>query len=250
MSITDDQDELRQQNISFLEKYSHELLKDMFTQLENKYNHLIVNNVFDETDLDEVKECIKNEFKNVLKSGVNFRGYPMTPFNSILIDKDSFVYDFKEFKRSAIQSQLINSIYPPLEKELGYFKNSMFLDWKNRIRNTCERVYLKHLLKTLQESKKEPIYPFSKTEYYNCFEEYIKRHIVVAYNDYSYLFQRLLKEKYITHISHIAFMKWLAKNGYISDKDYNEFIIKGNFYTMKKSYTSERENNFNTVFKL
>ena len=92
-------------------------------------------------------------------------------------------------------------------------------------------------------------HPFIVPNAKELFLEYISKYIVEPYVDYSYLFQRLLCEKFITRLTHIQFMDWLAENNYISKKIQDNFIEKRAFRSLDKSTSSNRENNFNIVFK-
>ena len=93
-------------------------------------------------------------------------------------------------------------------------------------------------------------YPFEDIEKYNIFIEYVKLHIVEPYLDYSYLYQRLLERKFIKYIKQKDFMKWLFENDFINEKTFYSFDEKNQFYTLIKSTTPQRENNFNNLFKL
>ena len=90
---------------------------------------------------------------------------------------------------------------------------------------------------------------FKSIDTYNYFIEYNDKHIVEPFIDYSYLFQRLLKERLIYQVKHFEFMDWLLENKLISDKRHNEFKIARNFRTLAKSCSIQREQNFNTIFK-
>ncbi|WP_040279354.1 hypothetical protein [Psychroserpens damuponensis] len=94
------------------------------------------------------------------------------------------------------------------------------------------------------------IHIFKKIETYNQFIEFTEKHIIEPYLDYSYLFQRLKYEELIHHTSHSDFMKWLLSTEFITEKNYDNFDSKGCFYALSKCTNSNRENNFNNIFKL
>jgi hypothetical protein len=94
------------------------------------------------------------------------------------------------------------------------------------------------------------IYPFKEIENYNVFLKYAKLHIVEPYLDYSYLYQRLLEKEFIEYIKQKDFIFWLFDNDFINKKDFDLFDEKGQFYSLRKSTTPTRENNFNNLFKL
>jgi len=85
---------------------------------------------------------------------------------------------------------------------------------------------------------------------FECFDEYTKKHIIEPYKDYGYLFQRLLELKLIYSIKHKDFIEWLFKKKYINAKSYEEFKIKGGFYSLGKATSIDRENNFNNIFNI
>jgi hypothetical protein len=106
----------------------------------------------------------------------------------------------------------------------------------------------------LLESKKESVNPypqiFVSTDVYNKFLTYTKKHIIDTYQDYGYLFQRLKHEKLIYDMKQKTFIDWLFEYGYINEKELDNIIIKECFYTLIKSSSAQRENNFNNVFDL
>lgn len=92
-------------------------------------------------------------------------------------------------------------------------------------------------------------HPFIVLNAKELFLEYISNHIIDHYVDYSYLFQRLLHEKFIARLTHLQFMDWLMEKEYITDRIKSAFLEKEAFRSLKKSTSSSRENNFNIVFK-
>lgn len=91
---------------------------------------------------------------------------------------------------------------------------------------------------------------FIKTETYNNFKTYKERHIIDRYTDYSYLFQRMKFKKLLHYTKHIDFMNWLYEENFISKNALNEFTEHNNFKSLDKSYSVQRENNFNKIFNL
>ena len=89
---------------------------------------------------------------------------------------------------------------------------------------------------------------FVNSDVYNCFFEY-QKHIIDFYTDYSYLKKRLEKEKLIHSHKDNDFMKIVFKElQLISSKNYDEYCINGKLKSLQKSYSVQRENNFNIVF--
>jgi hypothetical protein len=101
-----------------------------------------------------------------------------------------------------------------------------------------------------QFPKDNDFYPFEDIEKYNIFIKYVKLHIIEPYLDFSYLYQRLLERKFIKYVKQKDFIKWLFENDFINEKTFYSFDAKGQFYSLNKSTTPQRENNFNNLFKL
>lgn len=101
-----------------------------------------------------------------------------------------------------------------------------------------------------EENKRNPhSHLFKKADTYHKFNKYTQNHIVEYYSDYSFLFQSLLHKELIHPTKHLAFMKWLFKEKYISEKHYDKFTSKGHFKSYDKSSSIQRENNFNNIFQ-
>ena len=89
---------------------------------------------------------------------------------------------------------------------------------------------------------------FINSMVYYCFLEY-RKHIIDFYTDYSYLKKRLEKEKLIHNHKDNDFMRIVFEElQLISSKNYNEYCINGKLKSMQKSYSIQRQNNFNIVF--
>lgn len=125
---------------------------------------------------------------------------------------------------------------------------SLILDYKIKYEVITGKGF--EVVQKVENSLNTGFYPFFHKDVFNCFELYINRnHIVEPYIDYSYLFQRLKKEKLILDIKHFPFMEWLKEKGYIKELLFEEFLKKESFRSLKKSFSIQRENNFNTVFE-
>ncbi|MEO8517190.1 MAG: hypothetical protein ABI426_10610 [Flavobacterium sp.] len=89
---------------------------------------------------------------------------------------------------------------------------------------------------------------FINSTVYDCFLEY-QKHIIDFYTDYSYLKKRLEVEKLIHHHKDNDFMSIVFEQlQLISSKNYDEYCINGKLKSLQKSYSVQRENNFNIVF--
>lgn len=91
---------------------------------------------------------------------------------------------------------------------------------------------------------------FTSLEVYNKFIEYTRKHILEAYTDYSYLKKRLEKENLIHNIKDKGFMEVLFKDiKLINEKNYNHFLEENKLKSLSKSYSDQRQNNFNIIFE-
>ena len=91
---------------------------------------------------------------------------------------------------------------------------------------------------------------FTSLEVYNKFIEYTRKHILEAYTDYSYLKKRLEKENLIYNIKDKGFMEVLFKDiKLINEKNYNHFLDENKLKSLSKSYSDQRQNNFNIIFE-
>lgn len=89
---------------------------------------------------------------------------------------------------------------------------------------------------------------FINSKAYDCFLKY-QKHIIDFYSDYSYLKKRLEKEKLIYYHKDNDFMRIVFEELLlISAKNYDNYCVEGKLKSLQKSYSVQRENNFNIVF--
>ena len=186
--------------------------------------------------------------------------------NKIIDNINSYTKVFKiEFKNTGITFNEDYTSYLDEIKEI-YFndKQSGFkinrndtrglLVYFNEIKTSIWIAFYNSKIKEIEgvqsSASKEDIYPFKNRSDYTSFCSYTQLHIIDHYIDYSYLFQRLHTLKLIHRTTQKDFFKWLFDNKFIIEKYYNSFCEKGQFYSLRKSTTAERENNFNNLFKL
>jgi hypothetical protein len=112
-------------------------------------------------------------------------------------------------------------------------------------------------LLSIPEAKNETLiddkslYPskiFRDRDSFKKFQSYIENHIIDFYTDYSYLKKRMELEAFIMRTTDSEFVNFLSENNYITSKNYDEYLINGKLKTLKKSFTANRENNFNNIF--
>lgn len=120
---------------------------------------------------------------------------------------------------------------------------------KNWIENSLKPAGVE---KTKETEILENPYPliFVSGKVYECFNLYVKNHILDFYKDYSYLKKRLENDKLIHKITDVNFLQFLIKLDLITNKD-NEKFIKSDikFRSLGSAYSENRENNFNIVFE-
>ena len=90
---------------------------------------------------------------------------------------------------------------------------------------------------------------FTSGKVYNEFISYTSSHIIDYYLDYSYLKKRLDNENLIHRTMDNDFMKIIySKMELISERDYKDYQITSKLYSLNKSSSVARENNFNNIF--
>ena len=109
-----------------------------------------------------------------------------------------------------------------------------------------------NLIESDQMSSEREIWEnfFTNQINYINFKKYISSFIVNEYTDYSFLFQKMLKKKFIYKIKHKEFMKWLRKHEFITQRIFEKIASYPNLKSLNKSYSVARENNFNKTFGL
>ena len=116
-----------------------------------------------------------------------------------------------------------------------------------------------HLIEVFEEKLKElnaevisdNPYPllFVSKKVYDDFITYTSMHIIDYYLDYSYLKKRLDNENLIHRTMDNDFMKIIySKMELISERDYKDYQITSKLYSLNKSSSVARENNFNNIF--
>ncbi|WP_147677274.1 hypothetical protein [Algibacter pacificus] len=149
MGILEDQNKVRQQNLDFLVNYAKKLFNDLFDRHKTNIETLITKNVFDTSDIKEVKIELKTIFKNVDINIYWGSSPPYKFFESVKIENNKFIYDVDEIIKPAINSQLINP-YELIENKFS--RGHDFNQWVGNIVYTTKKVYLKYLLEQLKPS--------------------------------------------------------------------------------------------------
>lgn len=187
------------------------------------------------------------------------------PKLNIKIRRKQLIHDYEEiFKYIKKQYVIFHNkkiSKLPLDEQIKQYKTVINQTTLFHYENDCEdfkdelnlfEKLLNNIVKEHKESLKKDAklkHPFIVLNAEELFKEYVSKHIIEPYADYSYLFQRLLHEKFITKLTHNQFTNWLAEKELINDRVKDMFINKEGFRSLKKSFSTQRENNFNIVFK-
>ncbi len=225
-------------------------------------------NCFTKLNYEDFEEkFLLNDFLNFLHNNV---------FVSETAEQDGFFNFTTNYINSSpniIQSKIrlrsILQILKGCSSELNSLKNSIELnDIQKQVIIAYSKQYLtfresllnyyKDILTTntgnapstndLQEAQNSFPDIFKSGTTYNQFISYTEKHIIDPYTDYSYLFQNLLNKELIHKTAHKDFFLWLWNNDFLSEKRYEEFFETGFFKSLTKSYSVQRNNNFNNLF--
>lgn len=148
--------------------------------------------------------------------------------------------------------------YEYIKLKNGHYENKKFYNYFSFFDNLTRIVKAKYFLykeclenevKNIEEIQSPFIGVFYDKNMINLFNQYTKLHMIDKYVDYSYLFQRLKEDKLIIKKPHLYFAELLHKNGYINEKDMDLINKNSGFRSLKKSFSAQRDNNFNNIFK-
>lgn len=175
---------------------------------------------------------------------------------------NEFHFPFYDFTQNEIQKEVrietFNNISFKDCSKFNSFMNIFLEEIENIIENQNIKINgIKAEPETTEEAnstnEQTNPYPlvFVNKEVYECFLEY-KKHIIDFHTDYSYLKKRLEKLKLIHYHSDNDFMDFLLnKLKFINQNEYVAYKIKyeSKLKSLTKSYSVQRENNFNNVFE-
>ena len=222
-------------------------------------------------EIDQVQEIFANDIKNGFDK-INTSELP-TDYSYIKFIKETAIIEVaNEISRLVSNnSQLLEMFYKSNEFnefEIRYHKNLSLEDYPiyKKLHSKLYPEYYTHFTKNDEfvandsgafglsnpiNKENKNIFPslFLNSDVYSCFLEY-QKHIIDFYIDYSYLKKRLEFEKLIHYHKDNDFMKMVFEDiKLISEKNYNEYYINGKLKSLSKSFSVQRENNFNLVFK-
>ncbi len=202
------------------------------------------------TNVDEIKNFINNEIlkhfnhcKTQLKSRIVLYGFARLA----LIDPVIFYIDTENMKKMSV---LFNkSIMRIVERHKKYIDKSSFIykEYKEEHKFILKREK-KEKVKAKHESNISWEKIFKEKSTYKKFIKYVRKHIINAFIDYSFLFQKLKSYELIHNHTHFKYIDWLNESNLITEKDYEEFVKNAGFRSLDKSRSEQRENNFNNIF--
>ncbi len=256
MSIREDEKLQRLENKKCLTELIQQYFKGKYESLNKIYQDQANMVLIDSEEIEGLRKFYKDEFD---KLNNQFLYIPTNPgnvkpiiFNSVAITDTNFTYGIDEILERS--KGLLNTTFPNLKETFKTGKPYSYLNLITSLNVTTAKVFLKHKLENLKVTRNqdfenyEDIKPFRKIEYFQNFKTYINLYIIDPYIDHSYLFQRLKKENFIEKIEHLEFSKWLMNKRFISEKIYKEISIKNGFYSLDKSKSGARVNNFKNIF--
>jgi hypothetical protein len=167
--------------------------------------------------------------------------------NSRLLEMFYKLKDFDEFEIRRYGNLALED-YPIYKRIVSKLYPEQYSNFEENVNlNVYEATDLKDNI--ILENKNPFPLLFLNLDVYNCFLEY-QNHIIDFYIDYSYLKKRLEFEKLIHYQKDNDFMKIVFEDiKLISEKNYNEYYVNGKLKSLAKSFSVQRENNFNIIFK-
>jgi hypothetical protein len=179
--------------------------------------------------------------------------------------KEHFIYNKNGNFKTPIKNEKVvpNINFTFLFKKKNFFESGFnggefYKAWEIILNNPTifEPIFIKANIEN-DKTKKEKSSEISKNPFphifineniYNCFIEYIEKHILEFYSDISYLKKRLEKEKLIHYHKDNNFVKFLFENKFITQSNYENYFLESKLKSLNKSFNIQRENNFNNVF--
>ena len=220
----------------YLIKHLIKYLTDVYNEekIEGLSQSFFISNKELDKILREYYIFFKNE--NELLSDVKYN-YKLIKDISFLDDKKGYIY--------AKDLSIDNTVFYSKEQHNSY---------SHRIHSHLIRVFEEKLnrLSDFQTNENKNPYPliFISSDIYSKFIKYTSKHIIDYYLDYSYLKKRLEHENLIHSLKDNEFMRVLFEEKLIKSKDYEKYCIINKLSSLKKSSSTNRENNFNNIFNV
>ncbi len=70
---------------------------------------------------------------------------------------------------------------------------------------------------------------------YELFMIFLERSGEPDFQDFSFIFQQMLKDEHLVHMPHQRFMNWLREFDFITEPQHHEFLYKGSFVGLSKT---------------
>jgi hypothetical protein len=211
-------------------------------------------------EIDQIQEILTNELKNEFDTITNSK-LPIN-YNYIKLIKDIALIDaINEISRLLSNNNLLLGMMYKLNEfdnfEIREYKG-IALEDTPIFKELHQKLYPEYYNDTKEitalsisaeaNNQNNILSLFKSLEVYHCFLEY-QKYILEFYSDYSYLKKRMEQEKLIHYHKDNDFMKIIFSDlKLISEKKYNEYCIIGKLKSLSKSYSIQRQNNFNIVF--
>jgi hypothetical protein len=145
VTIIEDQNRLRQENVKFLKDFLTEHFETVYDKLNEKYVALIEKNVLDPTDRDDVLLFLKKKYNTILSTDL-----PNTDSSVVLlsgIKMKGAQYEYSASKLLDYSTSIIQRIYPTLPASLESGDMPLDFQWfKINLMTTSELLFIKHLV--------------------------------------------------------------------------------------------------------
>ena len=229
------------------------LLKLRFTELVDSKLSFLLNQDYRFLELSEYKEEHITRVKNYIEDHYETSSWEEVDGNKELT-KDYLQYCISE-QSKILQKAFVYNISIPDSVPINAMQFVGEDFYKEYIPSSKRKIdFLNDQLKEINGFKSEiSNNPYSLLfvtgDIYNKFIEYRAKHIIDFYIDFSYLKKRLEAENLIHRTKDNDFMKILFKEmKIVTEKQYDNYLIKNKLLSLNKSSSASRENNFNNIF--
>lgn len=172
---------------------------------------------------------------------------------------DDLITDYEDIDENDYISQYIGSQNQILSREYRFSVDLNRNESLEVMQFVSDEFYIEFdfsaraKIKFLNEKLNDEYNPFESLfingKVYKNFIFYTSNHIIDYYIDYSYLKKRLEFEGLIYRIKDNDFMKIIHSNlKLIKDKQYDDYLKKYKLSSLNKSFSVNRDNNFNNTF--
>ncbi len=233
-------------------------IKSHFKDYDSKVDYYKVENdeVLSSNLMDHYEalvKLIKEKYPFNLREGVILKSCEYIEAISDVLTTMKYGYGYGDQMNDILKENESLNYYEKMEnliqiKYISLRNEALFVDKRgitiaSKIDLEIERLgQLKQL--EIETPQSEPIHenknPFPQiftgddTKTFALFETFTKQHIIDKYIDFSFIFQQMKYNGYISDVKHVKFMNWLKENQYINNKEYSFFIEQNSFRSLKK----------------